>query len=152
MQVEPITIFYFLACVKCIPKEAPNNHNPTLALECSCVFEFLLIQKFSFFSQCQNAKIETCNLIDDLKLGYDFDNVTWFGHGTNYGSRSMVGSTSILNAPYSTFENITTPRNLDLEEEVVWELLKTTLNLNKKEWILQPWVVYALTFFGGQWW
>ncbi len=43
----------------------------------------------------------------------------------------------MFNAP-STFENITTPIDLDLEAEVAWELLKTTLNLNKKEWILQP--------------
>jgi hypothetical protein len=34
----------------------------------------------------------------------------------------------LLNAP-STFENITTPRDLHLEIEVAWELLKTTLNL-----------------------
>jgi hypothetical protein len=39
----------------------------------------------------------------------------------------------LLNAP-STFENITTPRDLHLEVEVAWELLKTTLNMNKKEW------------------
>jgi hypothetical protein len=48
----------------------------------------------------------------------------------------VVGSISMFNAP-STFENITIPRDLDLEVEIAWKLLKTTLNLNKKEWILQ---------------
>jgi hypothetical protein len=43
----------------------------------------------------------------------------------------------MLNAP-STSKNITTPRDLNLEAEVAWELLKTTLNLNIKKWILQP--------------
>jgi hypothetical protein len=55
-QVEPRTIFYFLACVKYSPKKAPNNHNLTLALECNCVLEFLLIQKFSFFFTMSKCK------------------------------------------------------------------------------------------------